>query len=528
MFSQRHLPATVLCLTILSAVAVLAGGWHFAKVETRAPVERDRAPLTSFTSAFLEEIRSLETLYFNHLDDIRAQALNNASRISIAGNCRNIIGIEQASILGPGRSGFSIDLREDDRTTPLPEPYLSGYGDNRLSTGFLVDPAAINSQGQWIEQPGHSPHYIARLSNDRILALRIDTDQTAAAMDNWLSVWIPDAFAAVDVSGIQAEVVSPRGTKLAGAKMNQEEKPSLLLPIQCAIGRWHIASWDEYQTLITYRQPVLIGTAALALLLTLTGVFGFIQQNRAFRLAEQRVSFVNRVSHELRTPMTNILLNLDLLADSIRDKSQRTEKSLGLIRDETERLSRLLANVLTFSRNEKETGTRKAVTCDIPTLVQEVVNQFTPSLERKGIVPVYRFDEGKSRYALGDPDAIRQIIGNLISNVEKYGPVNESFEIEVSQKTKSGNLYSVVAVTDHGQGIKSSKRAQIFKPFVRLNDSTTEGVSGTGLGLAIARDLAVAMDGSLTVTSPLPGKSSGTRFELTLPLSGANIVSIAS
>lgn len=528
MLSQRHLPATILFLTILSATAILVGGWHFAKVETLSPIERDQAPFTDFTSAFLEEIRDLESLYQSHLNDIKTQFYFEGSHISITHACRNIIGVEQVTVFGPGWSRHTTDLREGDRSPPLPEPYLTGSRDDQKKDGIILDPHAIDTEGPWITQPGHPLHYVARLRNYRTLVLRINTDQTAAAMDQWLSGWLEKNYEPLKISGINAEVVSPLGNRLIYRDEITGEKPSLILPIQSILGRWQISKREEYQTITTYRPQVLIASVSLALFLAIIGLFGFIQQNRALNLAEQRVSFVNRVSHELRTPMTNILLNLDLLSDSIIDKSPRTRKSLSLIRDETERLSRLLANVLTFSQSEQDKKTAKSIPVAIPELVNEVVDQFTPLLKRKGIDPIITPQKDRNLYAHGNPDAIRQIIGNLISNVEKYSATNQPFEIEIYPQDQNQNDYVVIAITDNGPGIKASKKAQIFKPFVRLNDSTTEGVSGTGLGLAISRDLATSMEGTLTVQSPLPGKNHGSRFELVLPRSGSNIISIAS
>jgi signal transduction histidine kinase len=95
----------------------------------------------------------------------------------------------------------------------------------------------------------------------------------------------------------------------------------LLLPLRSRFGAWELASWDRRETRIRYDLPTLAAGIGVAMLMALLGVGAFVQQRRALALAAQRVSFVNRVSHELRTPLTNILLNVDLAAESADEAS---------------------------------------------------------------------------------------------------------------------------------------------------------------------------------------------------------------
>jgi signal transduction histidine kinase len=202
-------------------------------------------------------------------------------------------------------------------------------------------------------------------------------------------------------------------------------------------------------------------------------------------------SFVNRVSHELKTPLTNILLNADLAVDGA---DARGRQRLARVQEETRRLARLIDNVLAFSRRESKPVSAPGP-IELRPLVEGVVEAFAPSLERRGVTVAIEEEEAVS--ALADPDSFRQILGNLLSNIEKYAAAGEFAGITILGEEGS----AVILVKHLGPGIPARDRERIFEPFHRLNDRTNEGVSGTGLGLAIARDLAVALGGSLRLLS---------------------------
>ncbi len=524
--TSKRLPFAVLVLILTSALTVLVLGFRLAKEERVVIIEQDRAPLSSFTTQLLRELGTLETLYQNRLLEIRDQLDSSSSNIEISAVYRNITGVEQVSVFRENENPVHLDLRETDRAVPLPLPRRNG--DQSSGDGFIFSVEEFENRifepdYQWISRPGHPPHFAASLGG-KIILLRINPEQTSAAADEWLADWLPDAFAQVKAAEIPTVLKNPAGQTLASSgNIDLDSSPDLLLPISSTLGEWKISSRAQRKTIASYRLPVLIGSATLAIILAFAGFFGYAQQQRATRLAEQRVSFVNRVSHELRTPMTNILLNVDLLSDSLAENKNSQTKRLGLIRGEASRLSRLLENVLTFSEREKTRGNPQQKLqlspCDVSKLVDEVVSQFIPALTRKNI-DVQQSKPDTATFVLANPDAFCQIISNLISNVEKYAADGEKLEIE----TVSSGETVTISVIDFGPGIPKSEIRRIFRPFVRLNDSTTEGVSGTGLGLAISRDLAENMNGKLELVS----KQSGSRFVLTLPLAAENIISIAS
>ena len=531
---MKHFPLAILGLTLFSALAVLVVGVRLSREESTVVIGDSRTPATNFTASLLSEIEDLTESYERHLLDLR-EIMDTASSIELASRARNITGIEQVTSFDPFGKKEVVNV---ERGRVLNIPRASGEQDG--DTGILIDleklTAAAAPDFSWIDQKGYELHFAARLEENGIAIFRINREAVQKSIEGWLrSEWIADQLEPLRIEAVDLELRCPDGTAFAQNGEPIGEHPSLLLTATSSFGDWKIAARDRTEMVISYRQPILIGAAAVAVMISLAGFLGFFQQQRAVRLAEQRVSFVNRVSHELRTPLTNILLNIDLARDSIPSGDQSTTaRRLDLIRDETGRLSRLLENVLTFSRRERagisngESGEQplRLIPCSLDSAIDEVLVQFGPSLERKNLTALKLFPETEIPRVLADPDALNQIVSNLVSNVEKYAAEGEVFEIQILPGTTHDAAVTLV-VSDHGPGIPANEADQIFRPFTRLSDTTTEGVSGTGLGLAIARDLAGNMKGTLKLKRR-PDKKSGARFELTLPCAAENIVSIAS
>lgn len=243
-----------------------------------------------------------------------------------------------------------------------------------------------------------------------------------------------------------------------------------------------------------------IGAAAIAL--TVLAVFFWREYSREVRLASQRVSFVNQVSHELKTPLTNIRMYADLLEGDLEGLDQagdsRTGDRLRVIVTESQRLSRLITNVLTFGRQQKQTLSLHARKGSIDEVVQRTVEQFKPNLERLGIDCELQLDADAEVRV--DADAVEQILVNLISNVEKYAVDGKRLRIETKLESKLARI----TVSDGGAGIPASLRESIFEPFVRAS-SRLEDVTGTGIGLSIARDLARLHGGDITLAESPQG-----------------------
>jgi signal transduction histidine kinase len=248
----------------------------------------------------------------------------------------------------------------------------------------------------------------------------------------------------------------------------------------------------------------------LTLVVAALAYFFYREQTREVREAQQRVSFVNQVSHELKTPLTNIRLYAELLEDELPESDRKQRAYLATIVDESQRLSRLIANVLAFGRQQRE-GLAIHPRPGMPDeVIRGVTKHFAPALEQRGI----RVDlqtETPAACAF-DPDVVEQILGNLLSNVEKYA--RDATRVIVGSHRDGDQL--VITVRDDGPGIASREQERIFEPYYRVSDRLTDGVAGAGIGLAIARELAQRHGGRLDLLSQPEGSKTGAAFECVL------------
>jgi signal transduction histidine kinase len=276
---------------------------------------------------------------------------------------------------------------------------------------------------------------------------------------------------------------------------------------------------DSYR--LTYVVETSLGPPlALAAVVLALVALAFVvarERGRALREAEARMSFVTQVSHELKTPLTNIRLYAELLGEALEglddDAVEAPRRHLAVIDLETQRLSRLIHDVLSFSRRQSGRLELHPREVDVEELAARVLAQFTPAFAAKGLVATLHGAAPTPRSL--DPDAVAQILGNLLSNAEKYAASGRAIEVELAQDTAS----TTIAVRDHGPGVPAAERARIFEPFYRSSDALSDGAAGTGIGLTIARALAELHGGALVVEDAAPG--AGFRLTLPHPLPGA-------
>jgi len=235
-------------------------------------------------------------------------------------------------------------------------------------------------------------------------------------------------------------------------------------------------------------------------------VYFYRESSRELHRAGQRVSFVNHVSHELKTPLTNIRMYAELLLGIIDEQDEKQNRYLDVVVTESQRLSRLIDNVLTFGRQQRKALKLHLVIGTVDDIIGRLIDYFGPALEAKNIQ--VSFQSESPRRVLIDPDVAEQILSNLLSNVEKYAAQGGRVEIRAAQTDTT----TIITVTDNGPGIPAGEQEHIFEPFVRLSCEVSEGAAGTGIGLSISRELARLHGGDL-VYRPL---AQGAAFELTL------------
>ena len=226
-------------------------------------------------------------------------------------------------------------------------------------------------------------------------------------------------------------------------------------------------------------------------------------------LARQKTTFVTNVSHELKTPLTSIRMFSEMLKEGRQPDVEKQRTYLGLMVSETERLTRLINNVLDFSKMEKGKRTYSKTRLDAGVLAEAVVENERVRLEHAGFSVVFANPAGPA-VVEADEEALRQALLNLLSNAEKYSLSMKSIEIEVTRA--DGNVR--LDIKDRGIGIPPFEAGKIFKEFYRVDRSLTGRVPGSGLGLTIARRIARDHGGDIEYRARDGG---GSVFRISLP-----------
>jgi signal transduction histidine kinase len=232
------------------------------------------------------------------------------------------------------------------------------------------------------------------------------------------------------------------------------------------------------------------------------------------RLARKKSTFVTNVSHELKTPLTSISLFVEMLRQKRQADPAKQQQYLALVASETERLTRLINNVLDFSSIDKGKKQYAMRPMDLAEAAREIVESQRVRLESRGFAVSFKPPTGGAAEVQGDPEALKQVVLNLLSNAEKYSPAVKSIEVEVSREADG----VAVHVRDRGIGVAEKDRQKIFREFYRVDDSLTTRVQGTGLGLTIARRIARAHAGDVVHE---PREAGGSDFVLRLPAPSA-------
>ncbi|HTA95849.1 MAG TPA: HAMP domain-containing sensor histidine kinase [Verrucomicrobiae bacterium] len=300
------------------------------------------------------------------------------------------------------------------------------------------------------------------------------------------------------------------------------KRPFVATEIGDALPHWEVAAYLADPTALTRAAciaNITIGLLIAVLVLAIVIGSWLIVRNLNFELtlARQKTDFVSNVSHELKTPLTSIRMFSELLAEDRVDDSAKKKTYLNIITAEAARLTRLINNVLDFSRMESGEKKYNFQPCDLTDIVRSTVETFRPHLEANG----FKFDcelSDASIFIHGDADALSQIIVNLLSNAEKYSDGKKEIMLQITHK-QSPLPHAEIKVLDRGSGVPRGSEEKVFEKFYRAHDSLASGIQGSGLGLTIARQIARAHGGDVVCESREGG---GSCFIFRLPLSGTS------
>ncbi|HUH05790.1 MAG TPA: HAMP domain-containing sensor histidine kinase [Kofleriaceae bacterium] len=407
-------------------------------------------------------------------------------------------------------SGRAVLLRDpgddgevgDSAPAPAPPPPAT-----RIPGDSLIHLAATRPHGwiSWYWQEGLHLLFWRRSAGGRVIGLEVERIALLSRIVAALPTTELEA-GRMRLADSRGAVVHQWGPHEAG----DDEVARAVLTFEHPLDTWRLEYFIAPSQRRAFeggiRLDVIFGIGAVAIALIGLAIYTHREMSRRVRDASQRVSFVTQVSHELKTPLTNIRLYAELLEERLDSEDRDNARRAGVIVSESQRLTRLINNILTFARARRGELETRPGTVDPNRVVREVLEQFGPALAAHDLEVATRL-EATSSVRAGE-DALDQILANLVSNVEKYAAVGGTLGIE----SRDEGDRVVIRVADQGPGIPRGQREAIFRPFVRLSDRLADGVTGTGIGLSIARELARSVGGELRLVDA----ERGACFEISL------------
>ena len=228
------------------------------------------------------------------------------------------------------------------------------------------------------------------------------------------------------------------------------------------------------------------------------------------RLEQVRTDFAANVPHELKTPLTSIRGFVETLEAGAIDNPPMAHKFLRIIMLETERLTRLINDILSISKLESGNDEVAIERIRLDKVAYDVCDMLTIHAGEKEVSIHVHMNE-KPVYIMGNPDRVEQMLINLVENAIKYNKPGGSVTVQVFSDAKEAN----VTISDTGIGIAEEHLPRMFERFYRVDKGRSRQMGGTGLGLAIVKHIVRSMNGEIEVHSKL---GEGTEFLISLPL----------
>ena len=232
------------------------------------------------------------------------------------------------------------------------------------------------------------------------------------------------------------------------------------------------------------------------------------------KIERDRKAFVSNVSHELRTPLTSVRSYIEALADGAWQDPEVAPSFLKVTQDETERMIRMINDLLALSRMDSGTTKLELEYVNLNELLNYILNRFDMIIEKddhpEKQYSIKREFTDKDIWVELDTDKFTQVVDNLMNNAIKYSPDGSEITVRLLQT----HNYAILSVTDQGLGIPRKDVPKIFDRFFRVDKARSRKQGGTGLGLAISKEVVQLLGGRIWVDS-VEGK--GSTFYISLP-----------
>jgi signal transduction histidine kinase len=360
-----------------------------------------------------------------------------------------------------------------------------------------------NNENGWITwyQGRNLNHLFWVKYNDRIIIFYLDRIRIMSDLIGFLPEIFQIQDSTINSKKVMVKLINSNEEVIyQWGKLNDQAEINIETMLSYPLSSWKLSWQTAAHSKMFIASWSLVIIAFISSILFLLFIFIVLKEyKRDIRLAQQRVNFVSQVSHELKTPLTNIRMYAELLenkVDLLEIDSAESDKILHfltIITNESQRLSRLIENVLSFSKVQKQTFKIHKTPGVVDNCIDEVIDSFSAVLKQKKLQ--VKEEKNANERVYFDWQILEQILNNLLSNIDKYA--SQGKQIDISSWQDNTNTY--IQIRDYGPGIDKHDQKNIFTAFYRSSSKITEGVSGTGIGLTISRKLAKLHGGDIVI-----------------------------
>jgi two-component system phosphate regulon sensor histidine kinase PhoR len=238
------------------------------------------------------------------------------------------------------------------------------------------------------------------------------------------------------------------------------------------------------------------------------------------RVEEMRADFVANASHELRTPLASLSGFIDTLQGPARDDAAAREKFIVIMKQQANRMARLIDDLLSLSRIELNAHVYPQTPVDLVSIVRQVADALQMLARDRGLTITIKAP-AEPLIVPGDRDELTRVFENLVENALKYGASGKRVDLTLSRgEAAQGPREAVAAVRDYGPGIPAEHLPRLTERFYRIDVGQSRAEGGTGLGLALVKHILARHRGRLAIEST---EGSGAIFTVRLPLAPTKI-----